>query len=65
MRKPQAHLDKIFRKAIMKRSLSKHKTCRITEPSDTVEYGKEQNVVVKLNKERKCKYFHDTNIKKT
>ena len=65
MRKPQAHLDKIFRKAIMKRFQSKHKTCRITEPSDTVEYGKEQNVVVKLNKERKCKYFHNTNIKKT
>ena len=39
----------------MKRSQLKHNACRITKPSYIMQYGQQQNVVVK---ERKRKYFH-------
>ena len=47
------HVDKNLRKAIMKRSQLKNKANRAKELEDITKYKKQQNLVVKLNRESK------------
>ena len=51
------HVDKNLRKAIMKRSQLKNKANRAKELEDITKYKKQQNLVVKLNRESKNQYF--------
>ena len=51
------HVDKNLRKAIMKRSKLKNKANR-TKPQDGIaKYKKQRNLVVKLNRDSKLRYF--------
>ena len=54
------HVDKNFRKAIVKRSELKSKANRTKSPKDISDYKTQRNLVVRLNKERKIEYFEDS-----
>ena len=51
------HYYKNLRKAIMKRSRLKNKAKRTKAPIDTVNYKKQCNIVVSLNRQAKYEYF--------
>ena len=51
------HVDKNFRKAIMKRPKLKNKANRTKLLDDITKYKKQQNLVVRLNKDSKLLYF--------
>ena len=53
------HVDKNLRKAIMKRSALKQKASRTKQQEDITKYKKQQNLVVKLNRETKLHYFNN------
>ena len=50
------HVDKNLRKAIMKRLQLKRKANRTKQLEDITKYKKQQNLVVKLNRESKTQY---------
>ena len=50
------HVDKNLRKAIMKRLQLKSKANRAKQLEDITKYKKQQNLVVKLNRESKPQY---------
>ena len=58
------HLDKNLRKTIMKRSALKRKESRTKQQEDIVNYKKQRNFVVKLNKETKLQYFNNLDTSK-
>ena len=53
------HYYKNLRKAIMKRSRLKNKAKRTKAPIDIVNYKKQRNLVVSLNRQAKYKYFNE------
>ena len=53
------HYYKNLRKAIMKRSRLKNKAKRTKAPTDIVNYKKQRNLVVSLNREAKYEYFNE------
>ena len=53
------HYYKNLRKAIMKRSTLKNKAKRSKVPVDIVNYKKERNLVVSLNRQVKYEYFDE------
>ena len=53
----KANVDKNFPKAIMKRSELKSKANRTKRPKDISDYKKQQNLAVRLNKEKRIEYF--------
>ena len=54
------HVDQNLRKAIMKRSALKQKASRTKQQQeDITKYKKQQNLVVKLNRETKLHYFNN------
>ena len=57
-------LIRIFRQAIMKRSKLKNKANRTKLQDDIAKYKKQQNLVVKLNRGSKLRYFDSTEISK-
>ena len=58
------HFDKNRRKAIMKRSELKSKTNRTKRQKDILDYKKQQNLVVRLSKERRIEYFDNLETSK-
>ena len=58
------HVDKNLRKAIMKRSKLKNKANRTKQQEDIINYKKQRNLVVKLNRESKLQYFGDIDTSK-
>ena len=52
-------MDKNLRKAIMKRSEFKSKANRTKRPKDILDFKKQRNLVVRLNKERRTEYFEN------
>ena len=58
------HVDKNLRKAIMKRSALKQKASRTKQQEDITKYKKQQNLVVKLNRETKLHYFNNLETSK-
>ena len=56
-RKP--HVDKNLRKALMTCLELKFKVNRTKQPKDISDYKKQQNIVVRLNKEKKIEYFEN------
>ena len=55
------HINKILRKAIMKRSQLKNKANKTKDPKDTLKYKKQSDYVVKLNNQSKQEHFHSLN----
>ena len=53
------HVDQNLRKAIMKRSTLKQKASRTKQQEDITKYKKQQNLVVKLNRETKLHYSNN------
>ena len=58
------HVDKNLPKAIMKRSQIKKKANRAKQIQDVTKYKKQQNLVVKLNREWKTQYFDNIQTSK-
>ena len=58
------HLDKNLRKGIMKRSKLKNKANRTKLQEDIAKYKKQRNLVVKLNRDSKLRYFHNIEASK-
>ena len=58
------HVDKNLHKAIMKHSKLKNKANRTKLQDDIAKYKKQQNLVVKLNRDLKLCYFGNTEISK-
>ena len=58
------HVDTNLRKAIVERSKVKNKANRTKLQDDIAEYKKQQNLVVKLNRDSKLRYFHNIEISK-
>ena len=58
------HFDKNLCKAIMKRSELKSKTNRTKQQKDILDYKKQQNLVVRLSKERRIGYFDNLETSK-
>ena len=59
------NVDKNLRKAVMKRSKFKNKANRTKLQEDIAKYKKKQrNLVVKLNRDSKLRYFHNIEISK-
>ena len=58
------HVDKNLCKAIMKRPQLKNKANKIKKLEDITRYKKQQNLVVRLNRESKTKYFHNIQTSK-
>ena len=58
------HVDKNLRKAIMKRSQLKNKANRTKKLEDFTKYKKQRNLMVKLNRESKTKYFDNIQTSK-
>ena len=56
-RNEKPHVDKNLRKAIIKRFGLKSKASTTKRSKDISDYKKQQNLVVKLNKERRIEYF--------
>ena len=57
-------VDKNLRKAIMKRSKFKNKANRTKLQDDIAKYKKQRNLVVKLNRDSKLRYFDNIEISK-
>ena len=55
------HINKILRKAIMKRSQLKNKANKTNDPKDILMYKKQRNYVVKLNNQSKKEHFDSLN----
>ena len=55
------HINKILRKAIMKRSQLKNKANKTKDPKDILKYKKQRNYVVKLNNQSKQDHFDSLN----
>ena len=53
------HVDQNLCKAIMKRSTLKQKVSRTKQQEDITKYKKQQNLVVKFNRETKLHYFNN------
>ena len=53
------HVDKNLRKAIIKRSELKSKASRTKRPKDILDYKKQQNLVVRLNKKGRIEHFEN------
>ena len=58
------HVDKNLRKAITKRSKLKNKAIRTKLQEDIAKYKKQRNLVVKLNRDPKLRYFNNIEISK-
>ena len=58
------HVDKNLRKAIMKRSKLKNKANRTKLQDDIAKYKKQRNLVVKLNRDSKLRYFDNIETSK-
>ena len=58
------HVDKNLHKAIMKRSKLKNKANRTKLQEDIAKYKKQRNLVVKLNRDSKLRYFHNIETSK-
>ena len=58
------HVDKNLREAIMKRSKLKNKANRTKLQEDIAKYKKQRNLVVKLNRDSKLRYFHNIETSK-
>ena len=58
------HVDKNLREAITKRSQLKNKANRTKKLEDITKYKKQRNLVVKLNRESKTKYFDNIQTSK-
>ena len=58
------HVDKNLRKAIMKLSKLKNKANRTKLQNDIAKYKKQRNLVVKLNRDSKLRYFDNIEISK-
>ena len=58
------HVDENLRKAIMKCSKFKNKANRTKLQEDIAKYKKQQNLVVKLNRDSKLRYFHNIETSK-
>ena len=58
------HVDKNLRKAIMKRSKLKNKANRTKLQNDIAKYKKLRNLVVKLNRDSKLRFFDNIEISK-
>ena len=58
------HVDKNLRKAIKKRSQLKNKANKTKTLEDITKYKKQRNLVVKLNRESKTKYFDNIQTSK-
>ena len=58
------HINKTLRKAIMKRSQLKNKANKTRNATDTLNYKKQRNYVVKLNNQCKKDHFHRLNPEK-
>ena len=58
------HVDKNLRKAIMKSSKLKNKANRTKLQEDIAKYKKQRNLVVKLNRDSKLRYFHNIETSK-
>ena len=58
------HVDKNLRKVIMKRSKLKNKANRTKLQEDIAKYKKQRNLVVKLNRDSKLRYFHNIETSK-
>ena len=56
------HVDKNLHKAIMKHSKVKNKANRTKLQDDIAKYKKQQNLVVKLNRDSKLRYFDNIEI---
>ena len=56
-RNQKPHIDKTLRKVIFKRSRLELQACLAENSTDIKYYGKQRNVVVKLNREFKKEYF--------
>ena len=63
-RNQKPHIDKNLHKTVMKRSELKFKANRIKRPKDILDYKKQPNLVVRLNKERKFEYFENLETSK-
>ena len=59
------HVDKNLRKAIMKQSELKSKGDRTKRPKDISDYKKQQNLLVRLSKERRIEYSENLETPKT
>ena len=55
----KSYVDKNFHKAIMKPSKLKNKANRFKLQSDIIKYKKQRNLVVKLNRDLKLRYFNN------
>ena len=60
----KTHVDKNLRKAIMKCSKPKNKANRTKLQEDIVKYKKQQNLVFKLNRDSKLRYFDNIKTSK-
>ena len=58
------HVDKNLRKAIMKRSKLKNTANRTKLQEDIAKYKKQRNLVVKLNRDSKLRYFDNIETSK-
>ena len=58
------HVDKNFRKAIMKHSKLKNKANRTKLQDDIAKYKKQRNLIVKLNRDSKLRYFDNIEVSK-
>ena len=58
------HVDKNLGKVIMKRSALKRKASRTKQQEDIIKYKKQQNLVVKINRETKLHYFNNLEASK-
>ena len=58
------HIDKNLRKAIMKRSTLKNKANRTKLQDDIAKYQKQRNLVVKLHRDSKLRYFDNLETSK-
>ena len=58
------HINKTLHSAIMKCSLLKIKAIKSKSKNDAIEYKKQHNIVVKLKKRRKKRFFDNLETKK-
>ena len=58
------HVEKNLPKAILKRSQLKNKANRAKQLEDITKYKKQQNFVIKLNREPKTQYFDNIQTSK-
>ena len=64
LKSQKPHVDKNFRKAIMKRSELKSKANRTKRPKDISDCKNQRNLVVRLNKEKRIDYFENLETSK-